>query len=43
MFKGVGMPWVKRIILIVSDRVAQDELFGVDDFPKAIFRKLNRV
>ena len=28
-FKGVGMPSVKKMILVVSNKVAQDKLFGV--------------
>ena len=27
--KGVGMPWVKKLILVVSNRGAQSKLFGV--------------
>ena len=27
--KGVGMPSVKKMILVVSNKVAQDKLFGV--------------
>ena len=27
--KGVGMPWAKKLILVVSNRGAQDKLFGV--------------
>ena len=29
VLKGVGMPWVKKMISVVSKRVAQDKLFGV--------------
>ena len=29
LVKGVGMPWAKKLILVVSNRGAQDKLFGV--------------
>ena len=32
--KGVGMPSVKKMILVVSNRVARDKLFGVGMTPQ---------